>query len=75
MTEQLLNSVCHYANDHVDQAGIAPTPIPGLNLIRATACTELSYAIQQPLICLVLQGAKHVTMGKQSFTFSAGDSL
>ncbi len=75
MTEQLLNSVRHYANDHADQAGIAATPIPGLTIIRATVLTELSYAIQQPLICLVLQGAKHVTMGKQSFTFCAGDSL
>lgn len=75
MTEQLLNAVRKHVNHHADQAGIARTPIPGLTVISATAQTELSYAIQQPLICLVLQGTKHVIMGKQSFTFCAGDSL
>lgn len=75
MTEQLLHAVRNYLNDHADQSGVAHTPIPGLTAIRATAQTELSYAIQQPLICLVLQGAKHVSISKQSFTFCAGDSL
>jgi AraC-like DNA-binding protein len=40
-----------------------------------TTRTELSYQIQRPLVCLVLQGAKFVTLGPQTLTFSAGDSL
>lgn len=75
MTDTLLKTVLRYAEAHADSDGIAATPIDGMTAIRVTGRTELGYAIQRPLACLVLQGAKHVTMGKQSFTFGAGDSL
>ncbi|WP_315800571.1 AraC family transcriptional regulator [Bradyrhizobium sp. SZCCHNS3002] len=71
----LLNAVSRYAAVHADTAGIARTPIPGLTTVRATAPSELVYAISRPLVCLVVQGSKHVTMGLQGLTFSAGDSL
>jgi len=64
-----------YADAHADAQGIARTPIPGLFLVRATAVSALDYAISRPLVCLVLQGSKHVAMGKRGFAFSAGDSL
>ena len=75
MDTSLLDAVRRYADAHVGRDGAASTPIRGLTAIRAAARTELSYQIQRPLVCLVLQGAKHVTMGTQSFTFRAGDSL
>lgn len=75
MIDTLLNAVRQYSEAHADSAGVGRTPIPGLTTICATRRTELSYAIQKPLACLVLQGSKHVTMGKQSYDFSAGDSL
>jgi AraC-like DNA-binding protein len=75
MTDTLLTAVRRYAEAYADPAGVARTPIPGLTTIRATAPTDLDYAISRPLVCLVLQGTKHVTMGSQGFTFSAGDSL
>lgn len=75
MDTSLLDAVRRYADTHVGRDGAASTPIRGLTAIRAAARTELSYQIQRPLVCLVLQGAKHVTMGTQSFTFRAGDSL
>ncbi|MGJ5007695.1 AraC family transcriptional regulator N-terminal domain-containing protein [Bradyrhizobium oligotrophicum] len=71
----LLNAVSRYAAVHADTAGIARTPIPGLTTVRATAPSELVYAISRPLVCLVVQGSKQVTMGLQGLTFSAGDSL
>lgn len=71
----LRDAVARYADTHADPAGIARTPIPGLTAIRATAPTGLDYAISRPLVALVVQGTKHVTMGPQTFTFSAGDSL
>ncbi|WP_459695798.1 AraC family transcriptional regulator [Acidisoma sp. C75] len=40
-----------------------------------SAPSGLVYAISRPLICLVLQGSKDVTMGAQTLRFSAGDSL
>ena len=75
MADTLLKSVRRYAQAYADPAGVARTPIPGLTVIRATAPSDLQYAISRPLACLVLQGTKHVAMGKKAFTFSTGDSL
>jgi AraC-like DNA-binding protein len=75
MTDTLLKAVRRYAEAYADPAGVARTPISGLTTIRATAPSDLDYAISRPLACLVLQGTKHVTMGNRAFTFRAGDSL
>jgi len=75
MTDTLLKAVRRYAEAYADPAGVARTPISGLTTIRATAPSDLDYAISRPLACLVLQGTKHVTMGNRTFTFRAGDSL
>src|SRR3546814_1651110 len=71
----LLSAVSRYADAHADENGIAPTPVPGLLTVRATAPSGLQHDILRPLICLVVQGSKHVTTGKQGFHFSAGESL
>ncbi|RAI40822.1 AraC family transcriptional regulator [Rhodoplanes roseus] len=71
----LLDAVRRHAQAHADTDGIARTPIPGLTTVRATAPSDLVYAISRPLACLVLQGGKQVTMGARSFAFAAGDSL
>ncbi|MGM4966579.1 AraC family transcriptional regulator [Tardiphaga sp. 1201_B9_N1_1] len=71
----LLNAVRRYTETHADSAGIATTPILGLAAVRATTPSDIIHAIFQPLICLVVQGTKHVTMGTESFVFAAGDSL
>lgn len=75
MTETFLTLVRRHAETHADPSGIAPTPISGLTIIRATRRSELDYAISRPLFCLVAQGTKQVTMGSQSFSFGAGDTL
>lgn len=71
----LLHAVRRYTDAHVGPDGIAPTPIPGLSTIRALAPSDIAYAISRPLVALVVQGAKHVTMGTQGFAFGAGESL
>ena len=70
-----MHTVARYAEAHADAAGLAQTPIPGLTTVRATTPSGLLHAISQPLVCLVLQGSKLVSMGTQSFAFSAGESL
>ena len=75
MTDTLLDAVRRYAEVYANPAGVARTPIAGLTIIRATAPSDLQYAISRPLVCLVVQGTKHVAMGNQDFMFSAGDSL
>lgn len=73
--DSLLDAVRRHALVHADANGIAPTPIPGLTTVRATAPSGLVYAISRPLACLVVQDAKQVTLGTRAFPFSAGDSL
>jgi AraC-like DNA-binding protein len=75
MADDLLNAVRGYAETHTGTSGLAQTPIPGLSTVRATAPSGLVHDISRPLICLVLQGRKHVTMGTHAFSFGGGDSL
>ena len=71
----LLDAVRRYADARADMNGLAQTPIRDLTLVRATAPSGLVHAIARPLVCLVLQGSKQVTMGADEFSFTAGDSL
>ena len=64
-----------YAETNADSNGLAPTPIPGLTIVRMTEPSSIVHAIQRPIACLVLQGRKHVAMGGRDFLFGAGDSL
>lgn len=75
MTRALLDVVRRYAQAHAGPLGVARTPVPGLAALRATSPSEIQYAIQKPLVALVLQGAKHVTVGGQAHDFGPGHSL
>ena len=74
MTDQLLDHARRYADSHSGR-GIAATPVEGLVILRETAPTMLQFAVSKPLVALVLQGGKRVTMGSRTFDFGAGDSL
>jgi len=75
MSSTLLECVRRFADTNADRFGVARTPIKGLFAMRATSPSELQYAISKPLVALVLQGAKRVTMGSTTLDFGAGDSL
>lgn len=71
----LLDAVRRHADANADAQGIARTSIPGLTAVRATAPSDLLYAISRPLVALVVQGRKQVTTGAQVLDFSVGESL
>lgn len=71
----LLEIVRRHADINVDRFGAAATPIPGLTAIRALNPSEIQFAINRPLVALVLQGRKRVSIGPETFDFGAGDSL
>jgi AraC-like DNA-binding protein len=75
MSEPLRDAIRRYTETHADQDGIARAPIPGMTAVRTTGTGELQYGIQRPLICLVVQGTKQVTMGSKTLAFNAGDSM
>lgn len=71
----LRDAVRRYTDGHTTTDGMAPTPVPGLHVVRACAPSGLLHAIPRPLVCLVLQGGKQVMYGKRGFDFAAGDAL
>ena len=73
--ETLLQAVQRHTEAHGNAEGVATTAIPGLTTVRATLPSELLHAIPRPLLCLVLQGSKHVTIGQHGTLYQAGDTL
>lgn len=73
--ENLLQAVQRHTEAHGNAEGVANTAIPGLTTVRATMPSELLHAIPRPLLCLVLQGSKHVTIGRHGTLYRAGDAL
>ncbi|ABL69173.1 transcriptional regulator, AraC family [Paracoccus denitrificans PD1222] len=71
----LLDLVRRHADAHADRFGLAPTPFPGLGVVRVMRPGELQVAVQKPLIAICLQGRKRVTMGTTSFDYGAGEAL
>lgn len=75
MSELLLDALRRHTEAHAGSDGMAQTAIPGLSTVRASRPSGLVHAIARPLVCLVLQGGKHVVMAAEEFAFGAGDSL
>lgn len=75
MSRSLLDLVGRYADAHADPLGVAQTPVGGLSMVRAIYPGELQVAINRPLVAMVLQGRKTVTMGSESFELSPGEAL
>ncbi|WP_322096497.1 AraC family transcriptional regulator [Pelagibius marinus] len=71
----MLEAAKRYAQAHADADGVAVTPISGVTVVRQTSPSALQYAVSKPLVALVLQGAKRVTVGSDTFDFGAGESL
>ncbi|WP_018388094.1 AraC family transcriptional regulator [Ancylobacter sp. FA202] len=71
----LLDIMDRHGRLHADANGIATTPIPGLMFFRVTTPRGGAHAIARPLVCLVVQGAKQVTMDARDFQLGSGESL
>ncbi len=74
MTHALQHAVRRYVDAHGDASGAAVAPMPGVGLIRACAPGGITKTIYKPLVCLILQGSKQVTVGAQTYDFAAGQS-
>lgn len=72
--DALLEAIRRHADAH-PPGSPAPTAIAGLNTVRATAPSALMHDVLRPMVCLVRQGAKRVTMDARDYDFGAGDSL
>jgi len=73
--DDLKQAIIRFANLHANADGLAVTPIPGLRMMCAHAPSGPMRSIYKPLVCLVLQGAKQMTIGLETGEFSAGQSV
>ena len=74
MTQALRYLVRDYVDANGDATGSAATPLRGVGMMQAHAPTGLVKSIYKPLVCLILQGAKQVTAGPDTYTFVAGQT-
>jgi AraC-like DNA-binding protein len=73
--KSLKDAVRAYASVHGNRDGLASTPIPGLRMICVHEPRAPLHSVYRPLVCLVLQGAKHMTIGLEERTVGAGQSV
>ena len=73
--EALKQAIIRYASCHANVDGLATTPVPGLRMMCAFRPSRPMRSIYKPLVCLVLQGAKQMTIGTEDHQFVAGDSV
>lgn len=50
-------------------------PLPNLIVLRAKKVSQLEAVIYNPVVCLILQGAKEASIGDQAVKLHAGDAL
>lgn len=73
--ESLKQAVQAYAKRYANRDGLALTAVPGLRMMYVEAPAGDLQSVYKPLVCLVLQGAKRILVGKQQAVLSAGESV
>jgi AraC-like DNA-binding protein len=73
--EALKEAARAYAAVHANSDGLAFTPVPGLRIMCVHRPRAPLHSVYRPLVCLVLQGAKHMTVGLEEQLVSAGQSV
>jgi AraC-like DNA-binding protein len=71
----LKRAVVRYADMNANYDGLALTPVEGLRMMCMKRPAGPMHSIYKPLICLILQGAKQMTIGDAQREFSAGQSV
>jgi AraC-like DNA-binding protein len=71
-----LNEIANHAATFLtNKSNESSTPLPNLFVLRKEEVSALEAVVYNPVICLILQGAKETTIGRQSVKLRAGDAL
>ena len=73
--QALKQAVIAYTSAHAGSDGLASTPLPGLRMMCVHAPTGPMHSIYRPLVCLILQGAKQMTVAGEAREVQAGASV
>ena len=55
--------------------GVTPEACPGMLLISADAVTPAQQIVYEPMLCVILEGAKQTTLGALSYVYRGGDYM
>ena len=55
--------------------GVSPEDCPGMLLITSSGVTPAVQVVYEPMLCVILEGAKQTTLGAESYVYHAGDYL
>ena len=55
--------------------GVGPVTLPGLQIIASSGVTEAQQLVYEPMLCLILDGAKNTTLGAETHPYRAGQYL
>jgi len=75
MAHDLKQAVQRHTEIQSEAAVGVVTPVRGLYLVRRTSPSEMEHTVVQPLVCLVLQGCKRVSLGSGTSSFAAGETM
>lgn len=75
MNQELLDAVATYARAHANLDGLALTSIPGLRMMCLDGPGEKLESTYRPLVCLVLQGEKHLLAGRRESLCGEGQAI
>ena len=57
------------------QDGTAPMLLPGISILASDIVTDAQQIVYEPMLCVILEGAKQTTLGSESHSYRAGDYL
>lgn len=75
MNQDLLDAVSTYARAHANRDGLALTSVPGLRMMCLDQPGDKLESTYRPLVCLVLQGEKHLLAGRQEKLCAEGQAV
>ena len=70
-----LSKICEFARANMDADGAVVTAVPGLRLMCIEQPGRPMQSNYRPLVCLVLQGAKRMVVGRHEHVCSQGQSV
>lgn len=75
MNQELIDAVAAYAHAHANRDGLALTSVPGLRMMCLDQPGDKLESTYRPLVCLVLQGEKHLLAGRQEKLCAEGQAI
>jgi AraC-like DNA-binding protein len=70
-----MDELIHEALRHLSSAAPPVEPVGGLQLVQQHATSPAEPALYEPVLCLILQGRKEVSIGDRTLTVGPGECL